>query len=572
MAVETRVEPPGGGMGDRDSLPPPSISRAMNALPPRELGRAIERRMLAIFAISSLASILIGLVFFITGLDLTPHQRRIIFFAIAPIATIFMVIVEVTMVRRLVRPIRAFLDSLGQVGEASSKAPPREDLAAQALVRLLNLPVLSALRVLTVHAPAFGIPTTLLALVANRHLYLNLEDWQLLLMWVTMLIFTAAHAIYEYFAAAAAVRPLVPILKRYAGELPPEAAARIIPLGTKRKLLFVFSFVALVPAFALGATVLIKVHRMLFILNVKDAMSLMTPLEVWVGLLFASSCGVTLVMSALLAREVSSATTSLVRSMKRVEGGELDVHLDVTTTDEFADMYEGFNRMTKGLVERERLHDAFGRYVGEAIAEDIMRRGVSMGGATVNAAVLFADIRGFTEMSERMTPTEVVGLLNRYTAAMEPAILDAGGFINKFGGDSLLAIFGAPVPQPDHAERAVQAALGMREALAVFNDREKAEGRRELRIGVGVNCGEMVAGSVGTLNRMEYTVIGDVVNVAARIQALNKEWGTDILVSAEVFDRVKDRVKARAMPPASVQGKSAPLQVYALGEQQERKA
>jgi adenylate cyclase len=94
--------------------------------------------------------------------------------------------------------------------------------------------------------------------------------------------------------------------------------------------------------------------------------------------------------------------------------------------------------------------------------------------------------------------------------------------------------------------------------------RERAEGRREIRIGVGVNCGEMVAGSVGTPNRMEYTVIGDVVNVAARIQALNKEYGTDILLSAEVYERVKDRVTVKAMPPASVQGKSAPLHVYAL--------
>jgi class 3 adenylate cyclase len=542
----------------------------MAALPPRELGRALERRVLAICAISSLVAILAGLVFFISGLDFTPHQRRLVFFAIAPLATIFMAVVEVTTVRRLVRPIRAYLDSIGEPGEPAP-TPHAEDLAARALVRLLNLPLLSTIRVLAIHAPAFGVPTTLLAVVANRYLYLDLEDWQFLLVWATMLIFTAGHAIYEYFAVAAVVRPLVPVLKRYAGELSPAAAARIIPLDTKRKLLFVFSFVALVPAFALGATVLIKVHRMLFILGVPDPLLFMAPLEAWVGLVFGSSCGVTLVMSALLAREVSSATTSLVRAMKRVERGELDVHLDVTSTDEFADLYEGFNRMTKGLVERERLHDAFGRYVGQAIAEDVMRRGVSMGGAMVQAAVLFADIRGFTEMSERMKPTEVVGLLNRYTAAMEPAILEAGGFINKFGGDSLLAIFGAPVPQPDHAERAVRAALGMRDALAAFNVREKAEGRRELRIGVGVSCGEMVAGSVGTPNRMEYTVIGDVVNVAARIQALNKELGTDVLVSSEVFERVKDRVKARAMPPTSVQGKSAPLQVYAL-EGEERKA
>jgi adenylate cyclase len=286
-------------------------------------------------------------------------------------------------------------------------------------------------------------------------------------------------------------------------------------------------------------------------------------------MLFLSSLCVTLVMSALLAREVSSATETLVRAMKRVEGGKLDERLAVTSTDEFADMYEGFNRMTKGLLERERLRDAFGRYVAPAIAEDVMRDGVSMGGETVSASVLFADIRGFTDMSERMKPAAIVGLLNRYFAAVEPAILAEGGFINKFGGDSLLAVFGAPVPQGDHVERAVRAALGMRGALAAFNAREEAEGRVGLRIGVGVNCGEMVAGSVGTPNRMEYSVIGDVVNVAARIQALNKEWGTDILVSAEVVERIKAAgmamdVDVKAMPPATVQGKSAPLEVYAL--------
>jgi adenylate cyclase len=324
--------------------------------------------------------------------------------------------------------------------------------------------------------------------------------------------------------------------------------------------------------------VLIKVHRLLFILvgagedpavrlktpGVGDIMLLMAPLELWVGLLFLSICGVTLVMSALLAREVSSATGSLVRAMKHVERGDLDVHLHVTTTDEFADMYEGFNRMTKGLVERERLRDAFGRYVDPTIAEDVMRHGVSMGGATVSASVLFADIRGFTQLSEAMRPAEIVGLLNRYFAAVEPAIVAQGGFINKFGGDSLLAVFGAPVPQADHAERAVRAALGMRQALAAFNARESAEGRVPLRIGVGISCGEMVAGSVGTPNRMEYTVIGDVVNVASRIQGLNKEWGTDILVSSEVVAQIGDSAPARAMPPASVQGKSAPLLVYAL--------
>jgi adenylate cyclase len=564
VAADTRAETALDKELDRAS----SLPRSLAGLRGKDLARAFHRRLLAIFAISSSAAVLAGLVFFISGLDFTPHQRRLVFFVIAPLATLFMVGVEALAIRRLVRPVKEFLSTLDVVSpglrdSAEGGAAPNE-LAGRALVRALNLPLFSSLRVLSVHAPAFGLPTTLLAYIANRYLYLNLEDWQFLLMWVTMIIFTAGHAIYEYFAVAAAVRPIVPILRHHAGELPEAMAERIIPLGTKRKLLFVFSFVALVPAFAMGATTLIKVHRTLFVIGAREIATLMAPLEAWVAMLFLSSLCVTLVMSALLSREVSSATGALVRAMKRVEQGKLDERLAVATTDEFADMYEGFNRMTTGLVERERLRDAFGRYVDPTIAEDVMRHGAHMGGVTVNASVLFADIRGFTEMSERMKPTEVVSLLNRYFNAVEPAILAEGGFINKFGGDSLLAVFGAPVPQEDHAERAARAALGMREALAAWNAREEAEGRVRLRIGVGVHCGEMVAGSVGTQNRMEYTVIGDVVNVAARIQALNKEWGTDILVSAEVHERIRARVPSKAMPPASVQGKSAPLEVYAL--------
>jgi adenylate cyclase len=220
--------------------------------------------------------------------------------------------------------------------------------------------------------------------------------------------------------------------------------------------------------------------------------------------------------------------------------------------------------MTNGLRERERLRYAFGCYVAPEVADEVMCHGVSLGGEIVNASVLFADIRGFTALSERMTPDEVVGLLNRYFAAVEPAIRAEEGWINKFGGDSLLAVFGAPVSQTDHATHAVRAALGMRAALAEFNARQREAGGPVLRIGIGIDCGDLVAGSVGSPERMEYTVIGDVVNVASRIEGLNKKWGTDILISADVHATIDVDVPVNAMQPAEVQGKAEPVQVYAL--------
>ena len=213
---------------------------------------------------------------------------------------------------------------------------------------------------------------------------------------------------------------------------------------------------------------------------------------------------------------------------------------------------------------RARLNDAFGRFISPEIAKEVLRRGASLGGTTVIATVLFADIRGFTSLSETLTPQDVVGFLNRYFAVMEPAIASEGGWINKFGGDSLLAVFGTPTPYPDHAARAVRAAQNMRVALARLNEEQARNGRPIVRFGVGVHSGELVAGNVGSPTRMEYTIIGDMVNTTQRIDEPNKTWETDILISEQAYSLLGAGYSARAMPPAMVKGKSKPIQVYAL--------
>jgi class 3 adenylate cyclase len=533
-------------MHDAHSLAPPSE---------RLSARWLHRRLITIYTIAGTMAVAIGTVLCLFGLDLTPRQIPILA-GVSALACIPMLLSDVLVISIHFRPIGAFLRALPGRAAAAS--------AAAALVQALNLPVLTALRVLLVHAPSFAVGFTLLALGANHYLGLDLQVPQFFIAWLAIIFVATGHAILEYFAVAVAIRPVVRLIWSHCGELAPEQRRRIIPVGLRRKLFFVSAFVVFFPLLVLGFTVLVKVNALLVSLGVEDIAPLTVPLRTWVILLVGGSTVAMLFMAVAMARETTYSVDEMMRAFRRVEGEELDTHLTVTSTDEFAVLYEGFNRMTSGLRERERLRHAFGCYVAPELAEEVMRHGVSLGGETVSASVLFADIRDFTALSEQMTPTEVVSLLNRYFAAVGSAIEAEGGWINKFGGDSLLAVFGAPVPQADHARRAVRAALGMRGALAEFNARQQEAGSPALRIGIGIDCGDMVAGSVGSPERMEYTVIGDVVNVASRIDGLNKAWGTDVLISAGVYAAAGVDVPTKAMPPAEVQGKSEPIQVYAL--------
>ncbi|MRG91250.1 adenylate/guanylate cyclase domain-containing protein [Polyangium spumosum] len=520
-----------------------------------DLGRLLHRRLILIYLYASLAATGTGALFYLFGLDFSTYQKQLVLGLLAPLAALPQLIADISLIGRHVAPIRAFFVALG--------GPRVKELAAPALARALNLPLYTAARVLFVHAPILAVSMTVLCLLANRWLALGLAPWQFALVYATIVVFAAGHAIYEYFAVKTAVRPVLSHIRAHVDEATRDAVPHVRPLEIRTQLLFVFAFVACVPLAALGFTVMLKLDRLLEQIGMLDASWIETPLGLWVLLLVVGGSSVALFLATMLSRDLASSAEGLVEAMRRVERGEVSAELVVASTDEFAEAYRGFNRMTHGLVERERLRDAFGRYVAPELAEQVMKHGVSMGGSLVRATVIFADIRGFTSLSEQMPPVEVVSLLNRYFAAVSPPIRAEGGFINKFGGDSLLAVFGAPVPAPDHAERAARAALGVRAALARFNEQEVAEGRKALGIGIGVHTGEMVAGSVGSPDRMEYTVIGDVVNVAARIQGLTKELGTDILLSEAAYERVKDIVTARPMPPVSVRGKAAPIVVYA---------
>jgi adenylate cyclase len=176
--------------------------------------------------------------------------------------------------------------------------------------------------------------------------------------------------------------------------------------------------------------------------------------------------------------------------------------------------------------------------------------------------MLISDIRGFTAMSEQMQPEEVVKFLNVYFSGMVDAVFEYGGVLDKFLGDGLLAVFGSFTEQPDHPWRAVSTALRMQATLVKMNEQRAAAGMAAIRIGIGIHTGEVVVGNIGSQKRLEYTVIGDGVNTTSRLQTLNKEFSTMILISETTYEAVKDRVECRLMPDSVLRGKTKPLKFY----------
>ncbi len=297
------------------------------------------------------------------------------------------------------------------------------------------------------------------------------------------------------------------------------------------------------------------------VLNLFSSFSVARTL-LWIAV---SASVLAMVMSLVVFQKLNQWLRFIDEALTRMREGQWDENIPVRPGDELASLCDGMNRLAKKWKERQVLSEAFRRYVDPSLADHILRQGLKLGGETFQATILFADMRDFTELSELMTPQEMVGLLNQYFSLVEPIIHHEGGWVNKFGGDSLLAIFGAPVVFPDHVERAVRAGTRMRDAILDFNIRQRQVGGPVLRVGMGIHCGEVVVGHVGGAKRMEYTVIGDAVNMASRIQALHRKYGKSLLLSADAYRVVQDSHPATStLPLLIVQGKSDPIQVYAL--------
>jgi len=257
-------------------------------------------------------------------------------------------------------------------------------------------------------------------------------------------------------------------------------------------------------------------------------------LEAYLLRISLTALGLAALAALWLARSVSQPVQALVGRTQRIALGDYAVHNTVYRADELGRLSEAFDAMARGLDERDRVRDLLDKNVSPEIAAQLLRDGGALGGEERQVTVLFADLRGFTALSEQLAPKELLALLNRYLDRMSAALEAHGGVIDKFIGDAIMALFGAPVAQGDDADRALAAALAMEAALKVFNAELAAEGRPPLGIGIGINTARVVAGNIGSARRLNYSVIGDGVNVAARIESLtrNPDYRTSIITTA----------------------------------------
>ncbi|TMM04447.1 MAG: adenylate/guanylate cyclase domain-containing protein [Actinobacteria bacterium] len=269
----------------------------------------------------------------------------------------------------------------------------------------------------------------------------------------------------------------------------------------------------------------------------------------------AAAAGLALTLTA--ARSLGDPLTAVRGALARVERGDLDAQVPVDDGSEIGLVEAGFNTMVAGLRDRERLREAFGTYVDPELTERVLREGTDLAGEEVEVSVLFMDVRDFTTYAESASAQDVVATLNDLYGDVVPIIAAHGGHANKFIGDGLLAVFGAPRRMENHAACAVAAAL---EIARIVSQRHGDK----LRVGIGVNSGRVVAGTIGGGGRLEFTVIGDVVNTAARVEAATRQTGDDVLITEATLVLLGGEPGAWEERPAiTLKGKTRPVRLYA---------
>jgi adenylate cyclase len=267
----------------------------------------------------------------------------------------------------------------------------------------------------------------------------------------------------------------------------------------------------------------------------------------------------------LLGRLVTEPVNELRRATEAVAAGNLDVSISELRADEFGLLIDGFNSMVADLREKRRVEENFGLHVGPRIARQILASERGLSGVEEELTIMFVDIRNFTARAEASTPVRVVSLLNVFLTEMVDVIEQGhGGSVNKFLGDGLMALFGEWTGRVDHADAAVAAGREMLCRLEQINDKLASEGEPPLAIGIGIHTGRAVVGSIGSPRRMEFTAIGDSVNVASRVESLTKVVGEPLLVTGDTCRALHGIAPLEPLPPQYVKGHHAPVEVLRL--------
>jgi adenylate cyclase len=267
-----------------------------------------------------------------------------------------------------------------------------------------------------------------------------------------------------------------------------------------------------------------------------------------------------------IARNISKPVLELAEGARRIGEGHYSHRVKVPRGDEIGLLGDAFNRMGEGLAERDQVRDLLGKVVSPSIASELLRKAVTLGGEEREVTILFSDLRSFTSISEARSPQQILAMLNRYFTIMCGIIEKHGGVVDKYMGDAIMALFGAPLAHTDDADCALQAALDMSDALDELNRKWEAKEHRALEVGIGINTDLVVAGNMGSETRLNYTVIGDGVNLASRLEKLTKtpEYGTRIIVSHSTLSKATRCYQTRRLGEVAVKGKQKTTEIYAL--------
>ncbi len=261
-------------------------------------------------------------------------------------------------------------------------------------------------------------------------------------------------------------------------------------------------------------------------------------------------------LTVLFSKSVMRPIEDLEAATERVRRGNFDEHVAVTTGDELGDLGVAFNQMVDGLAERERLREAFGTYLDEEVARFIISEGFDPAGAEVEVSILFCDVTGFTPAASTADAKEIVARLNELFECVVPIISRHHGHVDQFIGDGLMAVFGAPERMEDHADRAVQCAV---EIARTVNSRRPGD----FEVGIGVNSGRVVAGAIGGAGRLSYSVIGDPVNLAARVEAHTREIGEKVLITAATRDLLSETIEVKGCGRQRLKGYDEEVELFA---------
>jgi len=452
------------------------------------------------------------------------HSEKLRYLLVAPGYVLIAAVVGYRVGQREFRPIRAWL------GEA--RAP-----TAAERTRVLSLPWHTAARAM---AGWLGAALLFGLITATHHPAVFVAGTML-----GIVLAGLTTAALSFLLCERTMRPVFALA--LAGESP-SGGNSVGILGTGRRLLV---------SWALGSGVALVAIAVAF-LGRGDSRGddLIWPiLFLVVAGLFAGG-----VLVAPAARSISEPVERVRAALERVEEGSLEQEAVVDDGGEIGFLQAGFNRMVAGLREREQIRQAFGTYVDPDVAEHILREGTSLEGEEVEVTTMFIDIRGFTSFAERMSAREVVSALNRLFELIVPIIQAHGGHVDKYVGDGLLAVFGAPHRQHYHADQALAAGLEIARAV-------EQKFHEQLSIGIGLNSGLVIAGNVGGGGRLEFTVIGDAVNVAARVEAATRETGDAVLVSGQTqaLLSVGAAASLAERAPVLLRGRNEAVSLFAPG-------